>query len=255
MLHKLQTCFLKGIYDKNAAEDVYFFIQETADRTAAQQLNIYRGSIYGGLKKALAETYPVTKSLVGEAFFNAMLSQYITEYPCRVQDLNDYGETLAKFIQALKQACSLPYLSDMAGFEWFYNIALNAKVQENNLAEIGHLSSEQQVQMKLSLPKGSALLQSKYRLDEIWRMHQNNRFDTIELLEQDVFLIIWKNQLEVEIDRLSREQFYFLEKINSGLTFIDVCDAFSKAYPEADIESQLAEAFKNSWIQSYTVSF
>ena len=51
MLHKLQTNFLKGIYDTSIESAVYNFIQESEDKTAEDLLAIYRGSIFGGLKK------------------------------------------------------------------------------------------------------------------------------------------------------------------------------------------------------------
>ena len=257
MLHKLQSSFLKGIYDASAESDTLPFIQETVDKTAAEQFSIYRGSIFGGLKKALAETYPVTKDLVGEDFFNMMLGQYIKQYPCKVQDLNDYGEQLSAFIQNLKQARSGPYLADMARLEWLYNIALNSKPQKNNLDEVSQLTPEQQCQLTLLLPTGSAIMQSDYPLDKIWAMNwEDNNCDKeneIECKDEEVFLIIWKNVSKVYIDILSEQQFYFLDGINNQASFVTVCDSTIKTYPGIDINTLFTEAIKKGWIQSYTI--
>ncbi len=254
MLHKLQTSFLQGIYDAGTENNAYPFIQETADKTAAQQLSIYRQSIFGGLKKALAETYPVTKELVGEEFFNMMLGQYIKTYPCKVQDLNDYGEELAGFIQDLKQARSVPYLADIARLEWFYNIALNAEVQKNNLYQINQLSAEQQLQLTLALPNGSALMRSVYPIDEIYSIHWDDRDMDVEYTDKDVFLIIWKNQSKVNIDVLTEEQFYFLGYIENQDRFVNVCKLTINTGIAVDINMLFTDSIHNGWIQSYSLN-
>lgn len=253
MLHELQTRFLKGIYDASVENDAYPYLQETRERTAEQQLSIYRGSIFGGLKKALAETYPVIKDLVGEDFFNAMLGQYIKTYPCSVQDLNYYGEELPDFIRELKQARSIPYLADVAKLEWFCNIALNTKIQKNNLVDLGFLNAKQKTQIRLNLPNGSALLQSNYPVDEIWKIHQDDSNVELELKEELVNLLVWKNERRLMIDKLSLEQFYFLEQIDSGLTFIDVCDDVINTHPHADINFLFSNAVQHGWLQSYSI--
>ena len=251
MLHELQTSFLKGIYNQSLEYIAYPFIKETAGKSAEQQLSIYRGSIFGGLKKALAETYPVTKELVGEDFFNMMLGQYIKSHHCQVQDLNDYGEELPKLIKNLKQARSVPYLADFSQLEWFCNIALNAEIQKNNLVDLGFLKENEVNRIKLNLPNGSAVLQVNYPVDDIWAMHQNDSDSDLELTEELVNLIVWKSELGIEIDKLSYEQFYFLDLINKGSTFADACNAVVDKFMPVDINLLFANAVQRGWLRSY----
>ena len=253
MLHKLQSSFLKAVYDMNSETDVLPFIQQTEDKTSAQQLAIYRSSIFGGLKKALAETYPVTKELVGEEFFNMMSGQYIKEYPCKVQDLNDYGKELPAFIKNLKQARSVPYLADVAWLEWAYNIALNSEVQFNNIHEISQLTAEQQSHLKILLPNGSALIHSIYPVDKIWNMHSDDGDSEIELNEKDRFVIVWKDLSKVKIDILSCEQYFFLQQINKQKTFVDVCQSILNTHSECDINKLFSKSIQNGWVQSYSM--
>ena len=253
MLHELQTNFLKGIYDSSVENEAYPYLLETVEKTAEQQLSIYRGSIFGGLKKALAETYPVTKELVGEDFFNMMLAQYIKSYPCQVQDLNDYGEELPKLIKNLKQARSLPYLSDVTQLEWFCNIALNTKVQKNNLSDLSFLNTREKSQLKLKLPNGCVLLQSNYPIDKIWNYHQNDSEDELEIIEELINLVVWKNEHGLRIGKLSIEEFYFLERINSDITFVEVCRDLENSYPYADINLIFDNALQHGWLQSYEI--
>ena len=253
MLHKLQTCFLKGIYDISSEQDVFPYIKDVTGKTLSQQFNIYRGSIFGGLKKALAETYPVTKSLVGDDFFNMMLGQFIKLYPCDVQDLNEYGEELSAYIADLPQARSVPYLSDIAKLEWLYNVASNSKIQDSNLDKISKFSPEQQASIKLHLPVGSALMQSKYPIDRIWAIHDTEEALCIDKSKDDLFFIIFKDSAGCKINQLTQTQFIYLNKINEQVVFVDVCASMLSVYDEETINRLFNEFIYNGWIQHCTV--
>lgn len=253
MLHKLQTSFLKGLYDASVGEEACLYLNETDKTTATQQLSIYRGSVYGGLKKALAETFPITKRLVGNDFFNAMLGQYIKTYPCRVQDLNGYGKELPEFIKNLKQARSIPYLTDVAQLEWHCNIVLNASLQKNNLFELSLLNSEQQSKLKLKLPNTSVLFQCRYPVDEIWAMHQEASEKELNITEQLVNLFVWKSEFGIKVEKLTEEQFYFLDQLSKGYAFVNVCDAVVRKFLQADINALFSQSLQYGWLQSYEI--
>ena len=79
-LEELQQDFINAIFEKNnsiAAKHV------TGDDrlTAEQRLGIYRGSVHGILTSSLGVTFPVTKTLVGETFFDHMCDVFIDQYP------------------------------------------------------------------------------------------------------------------------------------------------------------------------------
>lgn len=253
MLHELQTRFLRSIYDTNDADTALPFIKEVDNRTLAEQLAVYRGSIFGGLKKALAETYPVTRQLVGDDFFERMLGDYISTYPCRVQDLNDYGVELPGFIAGLPQARSVPYLPDVAQLERLYNIALNAKPQPNNLKNLSTLTTAQQIQLKFHLTEGSGFLTSKYPVDIIWDVHSNSKDVEVSLDGDSVFLIILKTTQGNCINRLSPQQFYFLQCMQEKNSFVDVCELSLSAWPDSDINVLLAEAIQHGWVRSFSL--
>ena len=251
MLHDFQKFFMNGIYNKKHADSAYAFIQSTDTQTTEKILSIYRGSIYGGLKKSLAETYPVVKELVGEEFFNAMLSEYINAYPCRVQDLNDYGFELSSFINDFKPAESVEYLADIASLEWHTNIATNTELQINNLADIANLNEDEQLKLIMCLPKGSALIYSDYSIDEIWNVHQQDDKATFEIENSGFHYFVFNYDNNIKIDRLSLEQFYFLSEINKEQFFVNVCEKISEKYPNIDINNLFSDAIKNSWLISF----
>ena len=261
MLHKLQSSFMSAIYNVKSESNIFDFIQVRDDRTLPEQLSIYRGSVFGGLKNALAETYPVTKELVGDVFFNRMIGEFITAYPCIVQDLNNYGKELASFIKTVKQARTLPYLADIAQLEWFYNLALNSKIQNNNLHELSALTEEQS-SVYLYLPQGSTLIQSRYPIESLWKAHQEKNAEqnldiSINLEDeesQNIYkMIVFKDENGVNIDLLNDETFYFLSQIESEENFINVCNLTLHAFSDVDMNIVFNNAIHQGWIQSYLI--
>jgi hypothetical protein len=83
----------------------------------AQRFAIYRNNVVVGLVDALADTYPVTQELVGEAFFRAMVREFVRAAPPRSPVLALYGQGFAEFIESFPPAAGLPYLAEVARLE------------------------------------------------------------------------------------------------------------------------------------------
>jgi len=252
MLHELQHDFLTAIYDTANEEIAYQYIIEDEAHSASEQIAIYRGSIYGGLKNALAETYPVVKALVGDNFFEAMLGRYINAYPCQVQDLNKYGFELAAFIQNFKPAESIPYLTDVALLEWSMNFSSNAKVQASNLVDLAAVNEAAQSNIIFNLPVGSTLLQSDYAVDDIWGAHQQDFSEDLNIVKDNFYYLIYKSSSDVNVDRLSDAQFFLLSCINTGMLFSSVCEKTLNEYPEAQINDLFSDAIQHAWVQTFS---
>ncbi|MDZ4255109.1 MAG: DNA-binding domain-containing protein, partial [Sulfuritalea sp.] len=78
---------------------------------------VYRNNVIVSLIDALADSFPVTQELVGEAFFRAMARQFVRENPPRSPVLALYGDGFAEFIAAFPAAAELAYLADVARLE------------------------------------------------------------------------------------------------------------------------------------------
>ena len=65
--------------------------------------------------------------------------------------------------------------------------------------------------------------------------------------------MVWKNEHGLRIDKLSVEEFYFLERIDSDITFVEVCRDLENSYPDADINHIFATALQHGWLQSYEI--
>src|SRR2546428_2542491 len=93
---------------------------------AAGRLRIYRNTCRSTLIEALRMTYPAVERLVGRDFFDMAAARYAGTHPPQSGYLNEYGGEFADFLAAFGPAGELPYLADVARFEWALRVAANA---------------------------------------------------------------------------------------------------------------------------------
>jgi hypothetical protein len=98
-----------------------------AGLSATERLAIYRDSCRAGLTEALRLTFPALERIVGAEFFDMAAARFIRAHPCQSGCLDEYGAGLAEFLARFEPASSLPYLPDVARFEWALGVAANAE--------------------------------------------------------------------------------------------------------------------------------
>ncbi|WP_295434264.1 DUF2063 domain-containing protein [uncultured Thiodictyon sp.] len=84
----------------------------------ARRFALYRGNLTANWERALANAYPVIRTLVGEEFFRALAREYGRAVPLAEGDLNRFGHLLAGFLENFPPVSDYPYLPDMARLEW-----------------------------------------------------------------------------------------------------------------------------------------
>jgi hypothetical protein len=91
-----------------------------------ERLDIYRNTCRSTLIETLRMTYPAVDRLVGSDFFATVAGWFVESHPARSAYLNEYGGGFGDFLAGLEATSSVPYLADVARFEWALSIAANA---------------------------------------------------------------------------------------------------------------------------------
>src|SRR6201997_2862916 len=84
----------------------------------AARVGIYRNHAFATLGAALQGNFPVVCRLVDERFFAYAAHEYLREHPPHSRCLVEYGADFADFLAAFAPCKALPYLADVARFEW-----------------------------------------------------------------------------------------------------------------------------------------
>lgn len=160
----------------------------------------YRGTSVGIWNNALAAAYPVIRMLVGDEFFEGMARVYGRAYPSRAGDLNQFGADFACFLADFEHVADYPYMPDVARLEWAMHRAHYAEDETPMLPqELALIAPDQFETWRVRLAPACSLLQSAWRIGDIWRAHQHQPVEMPQTLQGSDYLLVvrpaWQAQL------------------------------------------------------------
>jgi hypothetical protein len=225
--------------------------------TAQQRLGIYKGSVHGILTQSLGITFSVCKALVGDDFFDKMTTLFVNKYPPMTTYFVEYGDKFPEFIENFEHTKSLPYLRDLTQLEWARQYVWHQQQAEPfDFSALAELTEEQQAKLSFNLKKTIHLIQSDYRIDDIWFAHQegsNISFEDIKL-DEAVKLILWKSDNEIKITLMNQNeadslQWDFLQSLSQDATITDLAIKYTDRLPEL-----LNMSIQSGWIESFKIN-
>ncbi len=256
-LKELQQLFFQAMINQDAdsIEALEKNIAGAKSLTPEAGLGVYRGSVIGGLTKGLTSMYPVCCRLVGEQFFNATAISYIYRFPSLSPDIGDYGADFADFLAHFPPAAQLPYLSDVARLEWYWEQVF--KGEDNKSLDIQALSAVNQGKWNdliFSLPKNSVLLASPYPIHRIWEMNQPNYEGTeeVSLSEGGVKIFLWRKGYEMRLELPNDEEWELLQAFAAQESFGDICYNLITQSSPIDVPSLLPIFVQRGWLSGFS---
>jgi hypothetical protein len=217
-LLELQRAFASAMF----AEDNAAVRRHIAEEgfSAAERLSIYRNTCRSVLIETLRMTYPAVDRLVGREFFDMAAARFIRVHPCRSAYLNEYGAELADFLAGLESASGLPYLADVARFEWALGIAANAvDASALDAAALGAVKAEDHASLRFEPHPSVRFLALAYPADQIADAvlsGDDAAMAQVDLSSGPVRLAVHRGRDGVEAQRLEPEAHAFLSRLCAG---------------------------------------
>ncbi|WP_193164195.1 HvfC/BufC N-terminal domain-containing protein [Microbulbifer hainanensis] len=227
----------------------------------ASRFAVYRNNVLVSLVNALEDSFPVTRQLVGEAFFRTMAIEFVRGNPPRAAVLTDYGDALPEFVEAYPHARALPYLADMTRLEMAYLQAYHAAdAQPISAEEITALLTSPQTttRTRFQLHPSLRTLVSRHPVISLWAAHQDK--DAIQGALQTALTEIdmqtaescWllRRELQVVVIRMTPGDCLFAEKLRQGSSLEISANCALDADPDFDLAACLAVMLREGAIVS-----
>jgi hypothetical protein len=217
-LLELQTRIGKAVLGGDIAEIAAAIESDRLDPAA--RLGIYRNHAFATLGAALEATFPVVCRLVDERFFTYAAHEYLREHPPRSRCLVEYGADFPDFLAGFRPCKDLPYLADVARFEWALHIA--ATVREAPPLQIDALAAipaERAGYLGFRLQPSVSYFASPWPIDEIWQANQEGEVPPVDLASGAPCLEIRRADEGVAWYRLDPGTFWFRTALADGLGF------------------------------------
>ena len=177
-------------------------------------LRVHRNTVLGAISNALRINFAAVDRLVGEEFFDRMAVEYARASPPRVPQLDEYGSGFAAFIDRFPGTENLPYLAELASFDW-------------QLAALGRLCPAVDGGPSLLLEGGVRLHfaaplathQASYPVDALRTAILAEDLETLRLLDlrpADHHYALWRTPQGVNVRALSAASARFLDAALAG---------------------------------------
>lgn len=187
----------------------------------ARRFAVYRNNVFVSLVGALEKRFPVTRRLVGDAFFTGMARVFAGQQRPRSPILSQYGDDFPDFIAQFPPASSLAYLPDMARLEAAWSDAYHAAdAAPLTLAALAALPGEAVERLRLVPHPSTRLIVSDFPVGSIWAAHQTETLGRVTHAQPETVLIV-RPEAEVRVHVLPRADTGFATALLAGESLTD----------------------------------
>jgi hypothetical protein len=145
---------------------------------AAERLGIYRNNFLISLTDALKANFPVTQQLVGGDFYTQTARRFVLSQPPNQPCLFEYGAAFADYLSALPELAALPYVADIARFEYARIAAYNAATEQYiSAGTLAGIAPEQLDALPIRLARHTRIVAVQAPVLALWEAHQKHQPD------------------------------------------------------------------------------
>lgn len=215
-LSELQSLFGDALLYKN--DLIAGQIKEKRSFAGSELLQVYRNSFVMGVSEALQATYPHTLSLVGEEFFNAVARQFILQQPPQENNIMAYGDGFSDFLKSLQQLAAMPYIAEMARFEWLLEETANMHIENAtlNVSDLGALQEAQFADIIFHIPQQVSLFSSGQDIAHLYRMLLDKEVQETDLNRACYIVLKKQPDFSLEIIKLTPQEYSLAEQIRQN---------------------------------------
>ena len=222
----------------------------------AARIGIYRNHAFATLGSALQGTFPVVCRVVDKGFFAYAAHEYLREHPPHSRCLVEYGADFADFLANFEPCKTLPYLADIARFEWALNIAASMReAAPLALQALAEVPTNKAANLTIHLQPSLSYIVSPWPIDTIWQANQGNEVPSVDLARGSARLEIRRTGDAVAWLRLDSASFAFRTALADGLVLAAAMRAATEQDPAFDFAAAIQQIFAEGLAVSYGLSW
>ena len=223
-------------------------------RWDATGLGVYRANAHAHAERALADTHPVVRALLGAEAFNTLARALWHRHPPQRGDLGEWGEALAAFIATQPDLDELPYLGDVARVEWALHQAARAPEAMPEPASFARLQDMDPGRLHPQLAAGTWVLASAWPVLSIVDAHLHGEpgFHTVSQRLRDRVgeaVRVWRQAGRVRANLVDADTARFEALLAAGHSLGHALDQ-----APIDIQAWLADAVRGGRLLGFAAA-
>ncbi|MDB5640884.1 MAG: hypothetical protein JWN07_201 [Hyphomicrobiales bacterium] len=204
--------------------------------SAEARFAIYRNNVVSGLIDALAESFPATLRIVGEAFFRAMAQVFVRSAPPRSPVLRTFAQGFPVFLDAFPPAQEIACLADVARIE-------AARIDAWHAADASACTrtmSDDVIAARVTLHPSARLVLSPHPIVTIWRANAGaSDVAPIEDWTAEQALVFRDANDAIQVESVSGAVAMFLQHLQDGATLGEAAQRAMAQAGEFDLTNAL----------------
>jgi hypothetical protein len=240
---RLEKAFTAALKDPDRA--LPDGIRSGGDEDALRAFNVYRNNRIVSLIDALKQTYPAVLRFVGAEFFEAAGRLYLEVEPPRSPVLLTFGAGFGDFLEGFEPARSVPYLGDLARFEWARVEATNAPDAASlPIERLQGLAAEDLAALRFSLHPSLRLLSSRYPVASLWAATEGGDEGLEVKMDAGEEIVLLRPALSVEQRVLQVGDHAFLRRLAAVETLHEAAETAAEQDGQFDLSTALSGIFE-----------
>lgn len=249
-LSKIQSRFTEAITRKDPS--ILLSPSVELEFEPEQSQAIYQDDQVNSGRDALTQTFPVTRQLVGEEYFQTLSDEYCRNYPAESDDMLRFGDRFPLLLLKLsierRELDKLRFLPELARLEWLIQSAYFA--DRDNSFDFDALASvpmNAQPHIIFTLSHALNLMFSDWPVFEIWRAHQQSQTsqDKLSLDGGKQWLCVYREDSKPVVEVIPHEIASVLGEMMQGHCLGELASHCS------EIDHYLPEMVRHGWLSGF----
>ncbi|GJL65646.1 MAG: hypothetical protein NPIRA05_06170 [Nitrospirales bacterium] len=213
------------------------------DLTALEALEVYRRGHRVRLTEALGDTYEGVWWVAGDEEFFRMAKAFIQSHPSRTYNLSSYGEEFANFLETTRPFPDLPFLPDLARFEWTFKNIFHMP-QHEPVSQETIQAMTQQGNIQFQFGPSVHLFSSPYTIYDIWKLRGtcHNQQPPTDW-NHGQHLLLYKKHRQVFVNTLQEVEHGILEQLLKGRLLEESLNETMIQYPDIR-QTEISQLFQ-----------
>lgn len=216
ILNETLRLFKQNLLAAQANPETLKNFKSMAHASLDDSFAVYRNRYISRLSGVLELAYPAVRWVLGKDYFSQVCRKYIESLPSVSYNLVEYGDSFADFLRTMPGTRSIPFLFDLARFEWILNtfksVAPPHPLPAERIRELMHSED-----FKVNFTEGTTVFESPFAIYEIWKQRSSPAYSFEELnWTHPEWLLLNKKDSEIQISQIDSIEGEILKELQSG---------------------------------------
>ena len=184
--------------------------------TGSAAIDVYGKGVTIRLTEALGETFEAVWWVCGDEDFFALAKRFIHARPSTTYNLSQYGKEFPEFLDKVFPFPDLPFLGDLARYEWTFKELFHTRQHESVAPEhIQSLAEDPAIQFQFG--QAVRLFTSRYAIYDLWKLRgtEHEGKPPVEW-DRPQRLVLYKRTQQIFVHELDEQEFQILHSLHAG---------------------------------------